>query len=198
MVDPKDERTRWAELEKAVEHAINCHSRENVSDTPDWILANYMMASLIAFECTVKLREKWYGRKVGGGAAICTPTENPPGAPLEDIPTKEELRDSICREMFECGYDDLDDDLRKAIINRRVEQVAAAQTAKKCPHCDFDEGLGHAKFCRKFVAPEQTTDDMPGFAEFYNSGVLTNSRFDRDRTFYLAGFLAGQRSTGEK
>jgi len=43
---------------------INSVSRENASDTPDFILAEYLVMCLESFETTVRAREKWYGRKV--------------------------------------------------------------------------------------------------------------------------------------
>lgn len=45
-----------------LEHVINKHCAENGSNTPDFILAQYMNACLIAFEEAVNTREKWYGR----------------------------------------------------------------------------------------------------------------------------------------
>lgn len=46
-----------------LETAINTHSRENGSNTPDFILAEYLAACLAAFDATVNAREKWYGRE---------------------------------------------------------------------------------------------------------------------------------------
>jgi len=43
---------------------INCHSLETDSDTPDFILAEYMTRSLEAFNNTIVKREEWYGRMV--------------------------------------------------------------------------------------------------------------------------------------
>lgn len=45
-----------------LEALINRHSKENASNTPDFILAQYMMASLGAFNMAVQQRETWYGR----------------------------------------------------------------------------------------------------------------------------------------
>lgn len=42
---------------------INRHSKENGSDTPDFILAMFLEDSLRAFDSAVKQHEKWYGRK---------------------------------------------------------------------------------------------------------------------------------------
>ena len=41
---------------------INTHSQENASGTPDYILAEYLVACLDAFGAAVRYREEWYGR----------------------------------------------------------------------------------------------------------------------------------------
>ena len=41
---------------------INKHSRENASNTPDFILAMYIESCLKAFETATQQRETWYGR----------------------------------------------------------------------------------------------------------------------------------------
>lgn len=43
---------------------INRHSKENGSDTPDFILAQYLNDCLTLFNNTLDSREKWYGRHV--------------------------------------------------------------------------------------------------------------------------------------
>ena len=43
---------------------INKHSKENGSDTPDFILAEYLIECLRVFDKTVKLRTEWYGEKI--------------------------------------------------------------------------------------------------------------------------------------
>lgn len=40
---------------------INKHSMENESNTPDYILARYLMKCLENFNTTVDVRNKWYG-----------------------------------------------------------------------------------------------------------------------------------------
>jgi hypothetical protein len=42
---------------------LNKHSKENGSNTPDWILADYLRVSLDAFELVTGLRDNWYGIK---------------------------------------------------------------------------------------------------------------------------------------
>ncbi len=39
---------------------LNKHSVENGSDTPDFILADYMLNCLTAFDEAVKARTQWY------------------------------------------------------------------------------------------------------------------------------------------
>ena len=41
---------------------LNKHSAENTSNTPDFILAQYLVACLAAYETAVQQRETWYGR----------------------------------------------------------------------------------------------------------------------------------------
>lgn len=48
---------------RRLESLINAHSEENGSDTPDFILAQYMLGCLSTWNDAVKRREKWYGRK---------------------------------------------------------------------------------------------------------------------------------------
>lgn len=39
---------------------LNRHSKENGSNTPDWILADYLLAALEAFDVANRARERWY------------------------------------------------------------------------------------------------------------------------------------------
>ena len=49
------------ELEKKLENLINSESRENDSNTPDFILSEFMMKCLDAFEIASNKREVWFG-----------------------------------------------------------------------------------------------------------------------------------------
>lgn len=64
-------------LINAFAHAINCESRENASNTPDFILASYLMECLKTYETCVNARERWYGREPQIISAIVPATENP-------------------------------------------------------------------------------------------------------------------------
>lgn len=59
-----------------LERLINCHSRENGSDTPDFILADFLVGCLETFDRTLRRREEWYGRTKQEPAGIELP--NPP------------------------------------------------------------------------------------------------------------------------
>ncbi len=50
------------EFRKEIESVINKHSQENVSNTPDFILATYILGCLNAFDTAVLKREAYYGR----------------------------------------------------------------------------------------------------------------------------------------
>lgn len=49
-------------FEKELENLINRHSKENESNTPDFILAQYICGCLATFNVAVQQRENWYGR----------------------------------------------------------------------------------------------------------------------------------------
>lgn len=51
-----------ANFRKELETLINKHSLENGSDTPDFILADYVSKCLKTFDETIQAREQWYGR----------------------------------------------------------------------------------------------------------------------------------------
>ena len=51
---------------KKLEELINKNSKENGSDTPDYVLANYLNGALSLFDKAVIEREKWYGRIIDG------------------------------------------------------------------------------------------------------------------------------------
>ena len=68
-----------SKLRQDIQRAINCNSAENGSDTPDFILAEYLSDCLAAYDRAVAAREKWYGRPCGS-------TKEPILLPLSVIP----------------------------------------------------------------------------------------------------------------
>ena len=57
-------------LEKKLESLINSESRENDSNTPDFILAEFMVNCLGAFELASNKREVWYGIELEPGCSV--------------------------------------------------------------------------------------------------------------------------------
>jgi hypothetical protein len=45
---------------------INTFSQDNASDTPDFILADYMLACLESYHAATRRRDKWYGHTPWG------------------------------------------------------------------------------------------------------------------------------------
>lgn len=53
---------KMALFKKDLEHLINKYSLENGSNTPDFLLAEYLVDCLYAYNTSVMKRETWYGR----------------------------------------------------------------------------------------------------------------------------------------
>ena len=49
-----------SEFQQELTKLINYYSQENSSDTPDFILAEYLVNCLNIFSKTVRQRDKWY------------------------------------------------------------------------------------------------------------------------------------------
>lgn len=58
-------------FEKELQTLINRYSQENGSNTPDFILAEYLSLCLKVFNETTNKREKWYGRSEHPVFATC-------------------------------------------------------------------------------------------------------------------------------
>ena len=51
-----------SDFEKELAALINKYSRENESNTPDFILATFLRGCLDVFNGAIRQRESWYGR----------------------------------------------------------------------------------------------------------------------------------------
>ena len=56
-----------SDLQEEIRAALNRHSAENASNTPDFILAQYLLACLAAWNTGVQQRETWYGCEASPG-----------------------------------------------------------------------------------------------------------------------------------
>ena len=50
-----------SELQKELSELLNKHSMENFSNTPDFILAQFLLSCLAAWSNNVMERDRWYG-----------------------------------------------------------------------------------------------------------------------------------------
>lgn len=58
----KEEFEKNASFRRELAGLINKYSREKESNTPDFILADFIIGCLEAYEAQTMNREKWYGR----------------------------------------------------------------------------------------------------------------------------------------
>ena len=71
-------------LEAELAALLNCHSQENESNTPDFILAQYLLGCLAVFTTAVQQRETWWGRNAAPsepGSSLDEPSDSPQGDP---------------------------------------------------------------------------------------------------------------------
>ena len=50
------------DFEKKLRNLLNSECKENASNTPDFLLAQYLCSCLTAFDTAIQQRETWYGR----------------------------------------------------------------------------------------------------------------------------------------
>jgi hypothetical protein len=66
---------KLATFKRELAGLINYCSLENMSNTPDFILAEYLTDCLVAFTAASRAREKWYGKELRiGGCSSLEPT----------------------------------------------------------------------------------------------------------------------------
>ena len=56
--------TEITTFEQNLRSLINAYSLEGTSDTPDFILAQYLISCLAAYEAAIKRRDHWYGDRL--------------------------------------------------------------------------------------------------------------------------------------
>lgn len=64
LAPDQDARPPLTSFEQELKHLLNKYSMESDSNTPDFILAEYMHACLTSFNLATRAREHWYGRRV--------------------------------------------------------------------------------------------------------------------------------------
>lgn len=69
----EDSKVHGNDLEASLSAALNRFSAENPSNTPDWILAQFLLGCLAAWNQGVQQRETWYGRDSRPGHITTVP-----------------------------------------------------------------------------------------------------------------------------
>jgi len=73
---------RYEKFREELEHLINRNSMENGSNTPDFLLAEYLTDCLLTFDKIVGERTKWMGLDV---AVVSVPQPNDTGPTLAEM-----------------------------------------------------------------------------------------------------------------
>jgi hypothetical protein len=74
-----------SQLQKDIADVINRHCAENGSNTPDFILADYLLNCLAAFNIAISRREEWHGRGVHMTASAGTGIDPTPQSANEQL-----------------------------------------------------------------------------------------------------------------
>lgn len=82
---PVAEQAPAPEFRTELSSLINRHSKENESDTPDFILAQFLCGALANFDATVRRRDEWYGHKTLSDKLNLTTAADDKGPRLGDI-----------------------------------------------------------------------------------------------------------------
>jgi hypothetical protein len=64
IAKPRKYKIDYVKFQKDLEDIINRNCIENGSNTPDFMLAEYMVNCLKAYTKTSRAREKWYGKSL--------------------------------------------------------------------------------------------------------------------------------------
>ncbi len=84
-----------ATLLEDIRDAINRHSAENASNTPDFILAKYLESCLAAFDAAVKHRDHWYGHDPRRALDMRPPVRESQPEPEEEAVTADDFHSMI-------------------------------------------------------------------------------------------------------
>jgi hypothetical protein len=104
---------------------LNTHNREGISDTPDFILADYLLDCLDTFDSATIARDDWYARKRGKKA------ETPPEGHEQD----KEVTGTRLEECRSAGVAAAESE--KEVVDRQENRKVSANTVEDGKqHCD--------------------------------------------------------------
>ena len=128
-------------FKEGLQNLINTHNRENESDTPDYILADFLGVCLNGFDEAVRRRRAWYGADQPG-----VPEDPPPAFAPEAVLQREldHAREDLAEMTTENAR------LREENARLREENAALGSRMHRCemaaleagpiPACDREEG----------------------------------------------------------
>ena len=128
-----------------LEHLINQYSLENGSNTPDGILADYLVDCLQAFDRAVLSREKWYGRPDGKPIVLSAPATGESDQPQIVVPTSEGVDQAKADDKSASG-DQSPVDLSVAPTVENVEQALDTLTSDKQKAAQWARDLLKSEF----------------------------------------------------
>ena len=139
--DEPEEPVEESRFEKKLEGIINATSQENASNTPDFILAQFMNGCLQVFNTTVQQRENWYGRDPrptdgSGDAPTGKPAEKEVAYPEHEKVEKLDRKNETVGEFLDwltpqsSGYtvaekDPMNNDDRLVYVSKSNEKIIA-------------------------------------------------------------------------
>lgn len=100
-------------LRHAIGAALNRHNAEQVSDTPDFILAEFLVACLGALDSAILARSTWYGRVDSPGSSVTGWREQP---------YLSRLAAGLAQVNYRCPPDTIVVDHALAVIGELIEE----------------------------------------------------------------------------
>jgi hypothetical protein len=155
-------------LREGIASILNSHSHENVSNTPDFILASFLTACLDAFDGCVVAREDWYGHRHEPGGVVHNtqvPSEQAENRPRCDHhfvskhePDHEIYWVKICSLCGEPDWYDLDRQIREASRARDTAMIADIRSEvprdSEEPIGEFQNRIAQAREGSDMIAPD--------------------------------------------
>ena len=132
-----------SDLARELAEVLNRYSRENVANTPDFLLAEYMLDALAAAEKLIVARDGWYGRrpKPGGEQMI----EDQPEPQLSDGPP---IVDLVVQDLEE----------RKRVGIERYGMPLRAHNGRDALVDAYQEALDLTVYLRQTLQERPTSD----------------------------------------
>lgn len=133
----------YREMVDELATVLNRHSAENGSNTPDFILAEYLERALANFDATVTARGTWYGRLDAPGQA----------SPLE-TPLLFNTTGTLHATPLPAAEVTLDKALFAFDLPHEPDRGRTGNPANWCVRCRLDAAKHHTRHHAEFTTPE--------------------------------------------